>query len=119
MCRGPLNKGDFWLSYDFGVEQAARIGQAYVPGLPTLPIGTERYTIRGGGSQSLQIAEGDRIQVIDREGLQPGEILLFNSNGISQAGFLGSKSGGSATGLQSIVKSQEKSAQRLDTMLQK
>ena len=107
------------MSYDFGVEQAARIGQAYVPGLPTLPIDTERYTIRGGGSQSLQIAEGDRIQVIDREGLQPGEILLFNSNGVSQAGFLGSKSGGSATGLQSIVKSQEKSAQRLDTILQR
>ena len=54
MSRVPLNKGDFWLSYDFGVEQAARIGQAYVPGLPTLPIDTERYTIRGGGSQSLQ-----------------------------------------------------------------
>ena len=119
MSQVDLDKGDFSVSYEFGVEQVARLGQAFVPGLPTLPIGTERYTIRGGGSQSLQIAEGDRIQVIDREGLQPGEVLLFNSSGISQAGFLGSKSGGSPTGLQSIVKSQEKSAKRLDTMLQK
>ena len=119
MSQVDLDKGDFSVSYEFGVEQVTRLGQAFVPGLPTLPAGTERYTIPGGGSQSLQIAEGDRIQVIDREGLQPGEVLLFNSNGISQAGFLGSKSGGSATGLQSIVKSQEKSAKRLDTMLQK
>ena len=105
------------MSYGFGLEEAARIGRASVPGLPILPAGTERYTVQGGGSQSLQIAKGDRIQVIDREGLQPGEIVLFDSNGVSRAGFLGSKSSGSASGLQSIVQRQEKSAERLGKAL--
>ena len=107
------------MSYGFGVEEASSIGQARVPGLPTLPAGTERYTIEGGGSQSLQILKGDRIQVVDLEGLQPGEIALFDSNGVSQAGFLGSKSKGSATGLQSIVNRQTKTAKNLGSILRK
>ena len=105
------------MSYGFGLEEATRIGLTSVPGLPILPAGTERYTVQGGGSRSLQIAKGDRIQVIDREGLQPGEIVLFDANGVSRAGFLGSKSSGSASGLQSIIQRKEKSAERLGKAL--
>ena len=44
---------------------------------------------------------------------------MFDSNGVSQAGFLGSKSKGSATGLQSIVNRQTKTAKHLGSILRK
>ena len=107
------------LSYGFGIEEASRIGQAFVPGLPILPSGTERYTVIGGGSQSVKIAKGDRIQIIDREGLQPGEVVLFDSNGVGLAGYLGSNSKTNAIGLLAITQGHERSARRLQTVLQR
>ena len=103
---------DVILAYGSGLEKAAKIGQVYVPGLPILPIGTERYSISGGGSQTVQIVKGDNIELVDREGLQPGEITFFDSNGISRASYLGVESDGSANGLQVILQSKEASAKR-------
>ena len=73
------------------------------PGLPVLPHGVERYVIAGGGSRAVQIEKGDEISVVDREGLQPVEIVFFAPNGKSDAGMIGAKGGHIATGMQAAL----------------
>jgi len=48
------------------------------PGLPILPHGVERHPVPGGGSRALPISKGDLITVVDREGLQPAELVFFS-----------------------------------------
>lgn len=62
------------------------------PGLPLLPHGVERYPISGGGSYTLQVQQGDEITVIDREGLQPVDVVLFAPDGSADVGSLGASS---------------------------
>ncbi len=59
------------------------------PGLPILPQGVERYPVPGGGSRAVPVFQGDEIIVLDREGLQPGQLTLFASDGRSDAAMLG------------------------------
>lgn len=37
--------------------------------MPVLPHGVERYPVPGGGSRTVSIRKGDKISVLDREGL--------------------------------------------------
>ncbi len=67
------------------------------PGLPILPHGIERYPVPGGGSRAVQVFKGDGIIVQDREGLQPGELVLFAPDGSSDASMLGAKGRGMPT----------------------
>jgi len=68
-----------------------------VPGLPVLPDGVERHPIPGGGSRAVEIEAGDRISVLDVEGLQPVELALFLPDGRSDAGALGGRGIGAGT----------------------
>lgn len=60
-----------------------------IPGLPILPRGVERYPIPGGGSRALPVFEGDEISVVDKEGLQLAELVLFAPDCSSKARYLG------------------------------
>jgi aminomethyltransferase len=40
------------------------------PGIPTLAPGEERYTVPGGGAIAVPIHAGDRVRVVDVEGMQ-------------------------------------------------
>ena len=40
------------------------------PGLPILPHGVERHPVPGGGSRAVPISKGDKISVLNKEGLQ-------------------------------------------------
>ena len=59
------------------------------PGLPILPHGVERHPVPGGGSRAVAIHRGDEVIVLDREGLQPGELVFFAPDKSSDAGYLG------------------------------
>ena len=59
------------------------------PGLPILPDGVERHPIPAGGSRALPVFAGDEINVLDKEGLQPAELVMFTPTGDSDAGHLG------------------------------
>ncbi len=61
------------------------------PGLPILPHGVERHPVPGGGSRAVPVYRGDEISVLDREGLQPGELVMFAPDRRSDAGFLGAR----------------------------
>ena len=65
-----------------------------VPGLPVLPHGVERHPVPGGGTRSIPIFKGDEISVLDKEGLQAGELVAFGPDGRSDAGILGRKGHG-------------------------
>ena len=58
------------------------------PGLNALPANTERYVVKGGGSVALTLGAGDELELVNPEGLQPGEICAFDANGRSDGGLL-------------------------------
>ena len=59
------------------------------PGLRTLAAGTERYRVAGGGSLTLRLREGDRLEIVDLEGLQPAELTPMGPDGKPDAAILG------------------------------
>ena len=59
------------------------------PGLRSLPFGTERYVVKGGGSLTVRIAAGDRLKLVDIEGLQAAELLATGADGRADTGMLG------------------------------
>lgn len=74
-----------------------------VPGLPILPHGVERYPVPGGGSRSVTIRKGDEISVLDKEGLQPAELVFFDVNGISDPAMIGAPANGTASGTKAAL----------------
>ena len=87
------------------------------PGLNALPANTERYQVRAGGSVALNLAAGDQIQLVSPEGLQPGEITVFDAAGNSDAGLIGARNGGRAEALKKILQRGEASAGALRNAL--
>ena len=49
------------------------------PGLRTLPPGVERYFVKGGGLSIIEVSPEDKIEIINEEGKQICEIIVFNS----------------------------------------
>ena len=67
------------------------------PGLPILPHGVERYPVPGGGSRAVPVYQGDEISIVDKEGLQPGELVFFAPDRTSHAEMLGTSGNGRPT----------------------
>ena len=61
------------------------------PGLNVLPPGVERHVINAGGLTGLQIFPDDEIEIINDEGNQICEIIVFDKNGKSEPGILNLK----------------------------
>jgi len=59
------------------------------PGLRALAPGAERYLVRGGGSLTVRVRAGDRVKVVDLEGLQSCELRVPSGD----ASVLGGKAG--------------------------
>ena len=72
-------------------------GGIVAPGLPVLPPGVERHPVPGGGSRAVAVSAGDEILVMDREGLQEGELVFFAPDGRSDAGLIGALGRGRPT----------------------
>ena len=85
-------------------------GTVRVPGVPMLASDTERYVVRGGGSVAIPMVAGDQINVIDREGLQPAELLTFNEHGKGDAGLIGEHGTSSASGYAAYLADEAPSA---------
>ncbi len=88
-----------------------------VPGLNVLPANTERYPIEAGGSVALLLGAGDEIELVSPEGLQPGEICVFDSSGNSDAALIGAGNTGQAEGLKRILDRNEPGAVALRNAL--
>ena len=66
------------------------------PGLRTLPPGVERYFVKGGGLSVLEILPEDKIEIVNEEGKQICEIVVFNSKGKSDLSILNLKENANA-----------------------
>lgn len=73
------------------------------PGLPILPPGVERHPISGGGSRAVELEAGDNFWIVDREGMQPGELVFFDVEGKSRAADVSAASGGRPIRLQDTL----------------
>ena len=51
------------------------------PGLRVLPPGVERYVIQGGGIHVFEIFPDDKIEIVNDEGKQICELIVFDSKG--------------------------------------
>ena len=84
-----------------------------VPGLNTLPPDTERYVIRAGGITALELFAGDEIELVNPEGMQLGEITVFDKHGKSDMQCIGAKVNGQAEGFKNILSGNDASAVKL------
>ena len=72
------------------------------PGLRTLPPGVERYFVKGGGLSVIEVLPEDKIEIINDEGIQICEIVVFNSKGKSDLSILNLKENSKADFSKSI-----------------
>ena len=47
------------------------------PGLRILPPGVERYFVKGGGLSAIEVSPEDKIEIINEEGKQICEVIVF------------------------------------------
>ena len=57
------------------------------PGLKILPPGIEKYFVKGGGLSVIEVSPEDTVEIINEEGKQICEIIVFNSKGKSDLPF--------------------------------
>ncbi|WP_158275456.1 DUF1989 domain-containing protein [Maritimibacter sp. 55A14] len=88
------------------------------PGLPILPHGTERHPVPGGGSRAVQISAGDEISLLNREGLQPGELVFFAPDGSSSAAMIDGTSAGRPEGVMAVLSAGNPSARKVRRALE-
>ncbi len=89
------------------------------PGMPALDLGVERYQVKGGGAVVLALEAGDRLEITDVEGRQPGELVIFAPEGKGDAAALGAKATHVPTGLQAILGRQTEDSARVLAGLQR
>ena len=94
-------------------ERPYETGGVIVPGLPILPDNVERHPVVALGSLVVEIDAGDEITVVDREGLQPAELVFFGPDGKPDTGALGVAASQSPTGLQALLDGGDASARRM------
>jgi len=88
----------------------AKRGSVLVPGLPVLPPNVERHPVPGGGTRTVTLDAGDEVTVIDREGRQSCELVVFDVSGRSDPAIIGASGAGAPLGTQAILDSHASSA---------
>jgi aminomethyltransferase len=66
------------------------------PGLRTLPPGVERYFVKGGGLSAIEVLPEDKIEIINEEGKQICEVIVFDTNGKPDLSILNLKENANA-----------------------
>ncbi|MEM7045781.1 MAG: DUF1989 domain-containing protein, partial [Pseudomonadota bacterium] len=89
------------------------------PGMPALDPGVERYQVKGDGAIVIALEPGDRLEITDVEGRQPGELVVFGADGKGDAGALGAKATRAPKGTQTILSNQRHDAVRVRTGLER
>ena len=87
------------------------------PGLPALDPGVERYVVQGGGAIAVAVEPGDVLEIVDLEGRQAAELVLFSPTGREDAGAIGARAAHEPTGLRRILSQQSEDARRVRAAL--
>ena len=78
------------------------------PGLRILPPGVERYFVRGGGLSVLEVLPDDKLEIINDEGKQTCEVVVFNSKGKCDLSILNLKENSDASFSKKTILNDEK-----------
>ena len=89
------------------------------PGLLTLAPGEERYTVPGGGAIAVPIHAGDRVKLVNVEGLQSCEVVAADLAGGIDPTILGVRGNGEARGLKHILSGDSESARAVRSGLER
>ena len=100
------------------IDQAGLGPRILRPGVRSRLSDTERYRVAGGGSVVFRVFGGDRLQIVDVEGRQPGEILAF-AEGRCDVKMLNVAANGQGKGLKQILGSEEPSVERFKARLKR
>ena len=79
------------------------------PGLNALPLGVERHVVNGGGLTGVQIFPDDEIEIVNDEGNQICEILVFNKDGKSELSILNLKENKDSSEISKILSKKDES----------
>ncbi|MGI9608029.1 MAG: DUF1989 domain-containing protein [Acidimicrobiales bacterium] len=63
----------------------------------------ERYRINGRSATAVSVFAGDRLEIVNLEGRQIGEVVVFDGQGRSASPFIGAADDGPASGTQQIL----------------
>ncbi len=83
------------------------------PRVFSLPPGTERYVIEGGGAILVRVEPGDHVTVENIEGGQVCEIVAVDGRGHGDTGILGAPESGPAKGLMALLAGSDNSLRGL------
>ena len=78
------------------------------PGLRTLPPGVERYFVKGGGLSVIEVSPEDKIEIINDDGKQISEIVVFDAKGKHNLSILGLKENANADFSKKTIAKDEK-----------
>ena len=81
----------------------SRRGSILIPGLPALAPNVERHPVPGGGTRTLALDAGDELTVIDREGRQRCELVVFDRGGRSDPALIGACGADAPSGIQAVL----------------
>ena len=84
-----------------------------------MPLGVERYIVGGGGLSVFEVFPEDQIEIINNEGKQLLEVVVFNNKGGTDCSILNLKENGSAEEIKKILSRKEESIQAAAYQLKK
>src|ERR1700704_6562609 len=87
--------------------------------MPALAPGEERYTVRGGGAIAVRIHAGDRVRVVDVEGMQRCEIVAADADGAIDPAILGARGDSDASGLKQVLSTDSENARSIRLRLER
>jgi len=85
----------------------------------SLAPGEERYRVPGGGAIAVPIHAGDRLRLVDVEGMQACELVAADEAGVIDPAILGARGSGDASGLKQILSETSESARSVRAGLER
>jgi aminomethyltransferase len=89
------------------------------PGIEALAPGEERYTVAGGGAIAVPIHAGDRVRLVNVEGMQRCEIVAADTAGAVDPAILGVSGDSDASGLKQILSTDDETARSVRSGLER
>jgi aminomethyltransferase len=89
------------------------------PGMRSLAPGEERYTVPGGCAIAVPIHAGDRLRLVDVEGMQACELVAADAAGVIDPAILGARGSSDASGLKQILSGTSESARSVRAGLER
>ncbi len=93
--------------------------KSFVPGIHNTIAGRERYCIRGGAMVVVGLNAGDKIELVDPEGLQCAHAVAFDAKGRSCSGQFTPAQMTEATQLLSMLQQGSSGAQKISDKLKR